>query len=74
MVVKPIESVPTYLEIKKTLHKSEYYVYQHLKVNYNVWEVGEVKGLGIYPFICSKEKDRRSQMHWGSPCVQPAPD
>ena len=40
VVVTPDESAaPSYLEIKKTINQSEYYVYEPVKGNYNICEV-----------------------------------
>ena len=55
VVVKPDESAtPSYLEIKKTLNKSEYYIYKHKKIDYNSCEAKEVEELEIYSLFSQK--------------------
>ena len=52
VVVKPNETGnSSYLEIKKTLNKSDHYLYKHLERDYNLSEVEEVKELKIYSLL-----------------------
>ena len=59
VVVTPCQSEhPYYLEVAKTLNKSEYYLYEHIKVNYNVHKVKEVQGQDIYALLLRKQKEK----------------
>ena len=75
VVISPSESGnPSYLEIKKTLNKSEYYVYKPSQANYNLSKVEEVEGMELYTMFAEKfrEKDRSAHKHWGSFCIEPS--
>ena len=64
---------PYYLEVTKTLNKSEFYVYRHIELNHNICEVEEVQERGIYGlfFEIHKWRDKRTERHWASDCVGP---
>ena len=64
---------PSFLEIKKTLNKSEYFIYRHRQTNYNCSEVREVHELEQYALFPEKfdSRDRHARTHYGSPCTEP---
>ena len=74
VVVAPHQSQHSYyLEVAKTLNKSEYYMYKHIKTNYNVCEVKEVQAKELYAQFLRKEKEKfkNPETHWGSRCIEP---
>ena len=73
VVVAPHQSDhPCYLEVAKTLHKSEYYIYRHIRTNYNMCEVKEVRAKELYAMflIKQKEKWKNAETHRGSQCIE----
>ena len=64
---------PYYLEIAKTLNKSEYYMDKYIKINYNVSGVKEVQGKELYAFLLKKEKEKlnSAETHRGLVCIEP---
>ena len=74
VVVQPSASAnPHYLKVTKTLAKSEYYIYRHEPVNYNLCEAKEVEEQEIYRLFHEKHKHKGKnvQAHWGSECLEP---